>query len=285
MVTRLLSLVSSLVASVRTWMGSRLFIATCVVFLVAMIPGGFLGHMAYQFAWTDPRFCFTCHIHDYAVMSWKRSVHGDVTTCHDCHHMGLLLYPYMGIRTFINPPKYPDELAHIPYVPNDLCIQCHIRGAIKRENWTMPFQYDKLKRIPTIDITAGHRWHLGSKTDKPVPEVLTDTSAKESVEKGFMPKGMINCMHCHGSAPNRPHNYRATDTNCRGCHAESHLSEQLRFAGTDCLVCHINAFVLDYRNPASKALKPEEVKEKKPDLEKLLKELKEMYPIEEMVGN
>ena len=71
--------------------------------------------------------------------------------------------------------------------------------------------------------------------------------------------------------------------NCRSCHSESHVSKQIKFISTDCLLCHINAFVLDYRNPAAKALKPEEVEGKNPDLEVLLKELKEKYPIEEMV--
>jgi hypothetical protein len=265
-------------------MGPKVLLAVCVSFIIAMIPGSFLGYKAYWFAWTDPRFCFTCHIHDYAIINWKKSAHGDVTTCHDCHHLGLLHYTYIGARTFIYSPKYPEDLKEPPDIPDNLCMQCHVRGTIKRENWTLTYQFDKLKKIPTIDITAGHRWHLAAKTDKPGPEVLTDNSAKEHVEKGFLPEHIIKCMRCHGADPNRPHHYRATDTNCRGCHAESHLSEQLKFAGTDCLVCHINAFVLDYRNPASRALKPEEVKGRKQNLDDLLKELKEKYPIDEMVG-
>jgi len=274
---------AELFSSLIKYLGPSLLVAGCIVFLVAAVPGGFLGHKAYRFAWTDPRFCFFCHMHDYANLAWKESAHGDVTTCHDCHHMGLLHYTYIGARTFINPPEYPKDLEQPPSIPDNLCIKCHVRGVVSRDSWTLPFQYDRLKKIPTIDVTAGHRWHTGAKTDKPTKEVLLDKTAKLTVENGFGPKGVINCQRCHGSEHNRAHSYRATDMNCRGCHADSHLSEQVKFARTDCLLCHINAFVLDYRNPAAKALKPEDVEGKTLDLGELLKDLKEKYPIEEMV--
>jgi len=270
--------------AVRRSVGSRVLLAAGVFFLLGAIPGGVLGFKAYRFSWVDPRFCFFCHIHDYANIAWKKSGHGEVTTCHDCHHIPLLHYTYIGAKTFINRPTYPEDLEQPPDIPNDLCIQCHVRGAIKRENWTNPLQYDRLKKIPAVDVTAGHRWHMGALTDKPTVEVLKNQSAKATVERGFNPKGIINCRYCHGSKANRPHNYRATDANCRSCHADSHLSDQLRFAGTDCLLCHINAFVLDYRNPAAQPLRPEQVKEKMENLEELLKELKQKYPIEEMVA-
>ena len=270
-------------ATLITYIGPSLLVAGSIVFLVAAVPGAFVGHQAYRFAWTDPRFCFFCHMHDYANVAWKESAHGDVTTCHDCHHMGLLHYTYIGARTFLNPPKYPDDLEHPPSIRDDLCTKCHVRGVLSRESWTLPFQFDRLKKVPTIDVTAGHRWHTGAKTDKPTKEVLLDESAKATVGTGFDPKGVVNCRRCHGSEHNRPHNYRATDMNCRSCHADSHLTDQVKFVRTDCLLCHINAFVLDYRNPASKALKPEEVEGKQLDLEGLLKDLKEKYPIEEMV--
>ena len=267
----------------KRYLGTPLLVAGCLLFLVAAVPGGFLGYKGYHFAWTDPRFCFLCHIHDYAVVTWKKSVHGDVTTCHDCHHMALFHYTYIGAQAFLNPPNYPEDLEHPPSIPDDLCAKCHLRGTARRENWTLPFQFDKLKKIPTIDVTAGHRWHLAAQTVKPTPEALKDRSAKVNVEEGFQIRGVINCWRCHGSEFNRAHQYRATDVNCRSCHAESHLSKQLKFVSTDCLLCHINAFVLDYRNPASKPLKPEEIEGKKQDVEKLLNELKKAYPIEEMV--
>ncbi|MEW6441541.1 MAG: hypothetical protein AB1640_11465 [bacterium] len=267
----------------RHSLGTAALVAAAGAFFAAAIPGAILGYRGYRFAWTDPRFCFSCHMHDYAVVAWKKSAHGDVTTCHDCHHMALFHYTYIGARTFINPPKFPEELETPPSIPNNLCMQCHVRGTVRRDNWTLPFQFDRLKKIPTIDSTAGHRWHMGAATDKPTPEVLKDESAKGTAAGGFRPRGAVNCWHCHGSRYNRAHSYRATDTNCRSCHAESHLSEQLRFAGTDCLTCHINAFVLDYRNPASRALQPEEVQERK-GLDDLLEELKQKYPIEEMVA-
>jgi hypothetical protein len=269
---------------IKRRMGTAALLAVCAAFGAAAIPGSWVGYKAYRFAWTDPRFCFFCHIHDYAVVAWKKSAHGDVTTCHDCHRISLFHYTYIGARSFINPPKYPEDLENPPSIPDDVCVPCHVRGSVKRENWTLPFQYDRLKKVPTIDVTAGHRWHTGSNTDKPTPEVLLDPSAKRTAEGGFQPKGVINCWRCHGSQFNRAHNYRATDVNCRGCHSESHLSEQLRFVGTDCLTCHINAFVLDYRNPAAKALLPEQVQGKQKGLDELLKELKQKYPVEEMVA-
>jgi hypothetical protein len=272
-----------LLSSFKTYLGTTVLVLSSAAFLAAAVPGGILGYKAYRFAWTDPRFCFVCHMHDYAVVAWKESVHGEVTTCHDCHHMALLHYTYIGARTFINPPKYPEDLKHPPSIPDDLCMKCHVRGIANRDSWTLPFQYDRLKKIPTMDVTAGHRWHTSAKTDKPTAEALLDETAKIAVGTGFDPKGVINCWHCHGSEHNRAHNYRATDVNCRSCHAESHVSKQIKFVSTDCLLCHINAFVLDYRNPASKALKPEEVEGKRFDLEGLLKELKEKYPIEDMV--
>ena len=255
-----------------------------VVFVLAAVPGGYLGYRAYHFAWTDARFCFACHIHDYAVNEWKRSAHGDVTTCHDCHHMPLLHYTYVGARALFNRPSYPDDLENPPSIPDELCMQCHVRGAIQRSSWTLPFQYDSLKRIPAIDVTAGHRWHTASKTIEPVARILLDDSAKEAVKRGFEPRHELNCWRCHGSEGNRYHQYRATNVNCRSCHADSHLKDQLKFTGTDCLLCHINAFVLDHRNPASRALKLEEVDGKgSKDIQTLLDELKEKYPITEMV--
>lgn len=253
-------------------------------FLVAALPGGYFGYEAYRFAWTDPRFCFTCHIHDYANIEWKKSVHGDTTTCHDCHHIPLLHYTYIGAKALLDAPEYPNDLKHPPSIPDDLCIKCHVRSVIKRENWTLPLQFDKLKKIPAIDFTAGHRWHTASETTKPEPAVLLDKTAKEAVQEGFQPRHILNCWRCHGAEHNRAHQYKATNYNCRSCHADSHLAEQLKFVGADCLLCHINAFVLDYRNPASKALKPEEVKGiEGTSLDDLLKELKMKYPIEEMV--
>ncbi|HEX4925265.1 MAG TPA: NapC/NirT family cytochrome c, partial [Bdellovibrionales bacterium] len=70
--------------------------ASLSVVLPAMVlgalAGAFPGYKAYEYVWTDARFCTSCHVHDYATVGWAQSIHGEKTTCHDCHHQPLRAY-------------------------------------------------------------------------------------------------------------------------------------------------------------------------------------------------
>ncbi|MGE3975469.1 MAG: NapC/NirT family cytochrome c, partial [Bdellovibrionales bacterium] len=66
-------------------------LAPLFTFLAPSILGGiamgvYPGYKAYEYAWKNAQFCTSCHVHDYATVGWKDSIHGDKTTCHDCHH-------------------------------------------------------------------------------------------------------------------------------------------------------------------------------------------------------
>ena len=71
---------------------AHLVIVLCAlgVGAIAGIPAGQGG---FHYVWRDPHFCNDCHVHDYADEAYFRSVHADVTPCHDCHRVPIMHYP------------------------------------------------------------------------------------------------------------------------------------------------------------------------------------------------
>ena len=234
------------------WIG----IKTLLIFLVpsivlGVIVGLYPGYRAYKYAWQDDRFCYSCHVHDYATIGWKKSIHGDVTTCHDCHHQPLRAYVNEAWLMIKRPPKFPRDLHHTPYVKKDLCAACHISNNANPSTITGPMASEDIAKIPKVDLSLLHKLHLSKETDyallnsmelskeerdpqNPRPPKVLDT------KKGA--KRLIVCADCHGGPLNRAHNFSAVDATCVRCHEAPHKTMVGQEFG--CRNCHFPGFLI-----------------------------------------
>lgn len=227
--------------------------------LPAMIIGIFIGtypgYKAYEYMWKDAKFCMTCHQHDYANQSWKSSIHGRTTTCHDCHHQPLRQYVEEMYVLMTQKDVFPVTMKHLPYVTKDLCESCHVNHPHSISSISGPFEGKNLDKIPKIEKTRLHALHLSKKTDTPLPKSLhllkDDTShygkfghtgpgqTRESKKRGLV------CVDCHGGISNRAHNFSATDASCINCHekvAKHPTPLQKKFG---CRNCHFIEFLVE----------------------------------------
>src|SRR3989338_8296435 len=94
--------------------------------VIGLFIGMYPGYKAYEYMWKDPRFCMTCHQHDYASESWQSSINGRVTTCHDCHHQPLHQYAQEIYILLTQKDIYPKSMKHLPHITRGLCESCHV---------------------------------------------------------------------------------------------------------------------------------------------------------------
>lgn len=181
----------------------------------------------YDYVWRDARFCDDCHIHDYANENWARSVHGELTTCHDCHRVPLRHYPRNLYGALFDRPDSPEDVSK-PEVPVVICEQCHA-DAGAAEPLTGPMPESLRARVPHIDASPLHRAHLDAK-ERP-PGASPDA-----------PEGPIGCVGCHGGENQTAHTFEATSATCDRCHGGIHPVDA---GGGDlaCLDCHGRGFV------------------------------------------
>ena len=225
----------------RPWVYA-LFPAACVGALIGAYP----GYKTYEYTWKNAQFCTACHVHDYATVGWKRSAHGAMTTCHDCHHQPLHEYIRELYVLVKDHPKYPKDLHHTPYVPKDLCQACHVSHPEDQSTISGPLSLLAVAALPKVDHMKLHRFHLEQKVRMPLPSSLEIEKTAEfgsfnSSRRGTAKERLITCMDCHGGPPNRAHNFTATDRSCVQCHVKMHENKMARQVG--CRSCHFQEFM------------------------------------------
>lgn len=218
---------------------------------VGVVVGAYPGFRAYDYAWNDARFCITCHVHDYATLGWSNSIHGQLTTCHDCHHQPLKAYMIEAYLMATHPPKFPKDLHHTPYVKKDLCGACHLSGDADRSTITGPMQFEDVAKIPKVDMSHLHKLHLEKETELTLLNSHELSEGERDPEHPRPPKEFskergekrpIVCADCHGGPANRGHNFAAVDGSCVRCHDKPHASKVGQEFG--CRSCHFTSFLI-----------------------------------------
>ncbi len=240
--------------------------------LIGAILGAYPGYKAYEYTWIDSGFCTSCHIHDYANTSWKKSIHGSITTCHDCHHQPLVQYFDEAAALILKKPQFPVDMKHVPYVDKHLCESCHWDfGKAGHPHVAGPLQEHQLKDIPKVSNTRLHKLHLSKEVSMPYPkqqhldegfskgdiapkvksanQASAESEAKGSHDSGSetFPKRSITCVDCHGGMANRAHNFSATDVSCVRCHKATHkVFDPTKVQTTfGCRNCHFIEFMVE----------------------------------------
>ena len=239
-----------------------LVIALAPPIIFGMLLGIYPGYMVYKYVWKDARFCTTCHVHDYATVGWSKSIHGQMTTCHDCHHQPLRAYMIEALTMVKKPPRFPADLDHTPYVKKDLCAACHLTHPHDQSTVTGPMEEEEIDKLPKVDRSYLHRVHLEKFTNltslnsheltkqerSMTPEPVTELPRTEG------PKRSIECSDCHGGPTNRGHNFSVVDVSCVRCHSsQHHESKALQMQG--CRTCHFQDFLAPVKqdiNPKAK---------------------------------
>jgi hypothetical protein len=228
------------------------FVVSAAVFMAASAVGSYAGYKGYVYAWIAPEFCYLCHIHDYAVEDWRRSIHGDVVTCHDCHRVPLMHYTQTALHTVYDRPTYPEDLEELPHISSETCESCHVTGGAEFEELSSPMPRTIFDATAKVELSPGHMWHMESADRDPGEDHggtgawdLRDHALPEHGAKahdlGFG-TGAIQCIDCHGTEANRFHNFTARAENCHACHTDltvrgEHLSD------FDCRHCHFREFL------------------------------------------
>lgn len=218
--------------------------------VIGALIGAYPGYKTYEYVWKNADFCTSCHVHDYATVGWKNSVHGQLTTCHDCHHQPLHQYAYELYVLIKDRPKFPKDLHHTPYVPKDLCQACHNTHPEDTSTVTGPLSQENIKRIPKIDQMYLHKVHLSKKVRMPLPSTLHVGDESEfgrfiknpPEANAHLPERAITCVDCHGGPPNRAHHFSAADRSCAQCHGGVHNQKMVQETG--CRSCHFQQFMI-----------------------------------------
>lgn len=217
--------------------------------IVGALAGVYPGFKLYQYTWKSANFCTQCHVHDYVNVAWKKGIHGDFTTCHDCHHQPLRAYIKEVYIMATHPPTFPRDLHQTPHVSTQICSSCHISEGADRSTITGPMLKKDIDKIPKVDLSYQHHLHLGKTTTfKNLNSYkLTDQERSENPNPiEFLPRERgesrpIECADCHGGPSNRGHNFQATDQSCIRCHDSAHQSKMAQKNG--CRSCHYQDFL------------------------------------------
>lgn len=228
----------------------RRFLGFIAALFPSIIAGAMLGlypgYKAYDYVWKNAQFCTSCHVHDYANVSWEESAHGKLTTCHDCHHQPLRAYMRETVVMLLERPKFPKDLHHTPHIPKNLCEACHLSRPEDQSTITGPLNLEQVKWLPKVDHSVLHKAHLGKTTRVGYPMELKISPDVEpwwldQSKKGLVDRPII-CMDCHGAPPNRAHNFTAVDQTCLRCHSDvPHQSPLAKQYG--CRSCHFKDFL------------------------------------------
>lgn len=199
------------------------------------------GEKLFDYMWRDPVFCGDCHIHDYANLAWERSVHAQLTTCHDCHRVPIRHYPRNLVMAVFARPATPEEVpsAHVGAV---LCAQCHTAEGAEEE-LTGPMPEDLRASVTKVDHSPLHRVHLDADHRTPTryhggrePAAPAEAAAPHDSESP------IACLDCHGGKDLEVHTFSASARDCVACH-EGITPRDEHGASLSCLDCHGRGFV------------------------------------------
>lgn len=209
--------------------------ASLVVVLVALIGGAAagvpVGDGMYTYMWQDPRFCNDCHVHDYANEAWAASVHGQLTTCHDCHRVPIRHYPKNLVYAAFWRPQVPEDIPK-PHPTVEICEQCHSSTG-GDEPLTGPMAPEVRAEVVKIDHSPLHRLHLDS--DHRTPSAYEGGQTDQG-------EGPIECLDCHGGENLTAHQFPARTEHCERCH-EGVRPEDEHGGGLQCLDCHAAGFL------------------------------------------
>lgn len=222
-----------------------------------------VGDAGLNYMWRDARFCDDCHVHDYANEAWARSVHADLTTCHDCHLVPIRHYPRNLWVTVFATPQGPEDI-HRPEVETVICERCHSVHT-DEEELTGPMAQPVRKQVVKIDESPLHRVHLDAKSRTPARYLGGDgihgdakgehggsegghapaegAPAEGGGHGGAANTGPISCMDCHGAEENRAHRFQAGNENCLSCHEGQDLVGVGRLEQLACRECHFQGFL------------------------------------------
>ncbi len=217
--------------------------------VVGAVMGIYPGYKLYDYTWKSADFCMQCHVHDYVNVAWKKGIHGEFTTCHDCHHQPLRAYMKEMYIMATKPPTFPQDLHQTPHVPTTICNSCHLSKGADRSTITGPMLKKDIEKIPKVDESYQHHLHLGKMTDLKELKSYKFTEQERSATPQpieFLPtergeKRPIECADCHGGPSNRGHNFAATDQSCVRCHESAHQSKMAQKHG--CRSCHFQDFL------------------------------------------
>lgn len=210
-------------------------------FLGGSVSGKPVADSLYGYMWSDARFCDDCHVHDWANERWAASVHGTLTTCHDCHRVPIRHYPMNLLVTLVDTPETPEDIpkAEVKMV---ICEQCHSESGAE-EAVTGPMPDEVRDQVVRIDHSPLHRIHLDAKTRLPTlygggrpDEEAEPAEALEGEE------GKIICLDCHGGEDLHVHRFVATSDDCQECHHDIMPTDEAG-AELSCLDCHGRGFV------------------------------------------
>jgi hypothetical protein len=223
------------------------------VLALGAVAGGATGmpveEKVYDYMWRDPNFCDDCHVHDYANEAYAASIHGGVTTCHDCHLVPIRHYPRNLFVTALMPPQGPEDI-HPPQVANVICTRCHSTEG-QDEPLTGPMSEAVRASTVKIDDSELHRVHLSSKHrlpstwqggTEPAPGNAGTGPLIAPFVRPSWDAGEIQCADCHGADPNRAHQFTASRDNCLACHGDLHVDTG-RLVDLDCRQCHLSGFL------------------------------------------
>lgn len=226
--------------------------------ILGALAGLYPGYKVYKYTWKDAGFCIQCHVHDYASVGWAKSIHGQKTTCHDCHHQPLRAYIKEAYLMVTNPPTFPADLKHTPHVPKDLCGSCHLASSEDRSTISGPLEKESLDKLPKVDQSFLHALHLKKSTKLtllnhdmlPDEERSVTPSAKMELPRHEGPERAIECADCHGGPTNRGHNFSAVEVSCVRCHTAAHSDKSQSLSEAHgCRSCHFQDFLAPISDP------------------------------------
>lgn len=195
------------------------------------------GAQVFRYMWRDPAFCGDCHVHPYANEAWARSVHAQLTTCHDCHRVPITHYPHNLWMMVFDRPHTPEDIRQAD-VALVLCEQCHSRDGAGEE-LSGPMPAELRASVPKIDDSPLHRAHLDAPDRAPTRYHGGDPVRLAASEGRPTP---IVCLDCHGGEDLEVHTFAATTLDCDGCHGDI-VPKDESGADLSCLDCHARGFV------------------------------------------
>jgi len=221
--------------------------------LGGVISGLPVGDAMFTYMWRNPSFCDDCHVHDFANEACFRSVHGGVTTCHDCHKVPVRHYPRNLWVTVFDTHETRSDIP-TPHLPLVVCGQCHL-STQEEEPLTGPLTDEDRKHVVKIDDAPLHRAHLDAKQRKPSgyhggtdqPPRANRSGAEDEPDPTA---GAITCLDCHGSDEGEAHQFTATRNDCVSCHGELELPKG-HLTTVDCTQCHLEGFLAPERTASA----------------------------------
>ena len=236
----------------RLWGLRPIIIFMSPALIAGALIGTYPGYKAFEYTWVESAFCVNCHIHDYANVSWKKSIHGGITTCHDCHHQPLIQYFEEAAALIRKKPQFPVDMKHLPHVDKHPCQSCHWDfGKAGHPDVAGPLSAHALKDIPKVNRTRLHKLHLEEEVELPLPKDqhldAKGLGTNAQYPEKTWPSRPIMCVDCHGGAGNRAHNFSATDVACVRCHGSLHqrIANSKTQKTFGCRNCHFIEFLVE----------------------------------------